>query len=202
MDKFSKLYIALKFRLKGMGFYQAMKALEFAKDIHVGLRKDGETPEFQHQLEIAHYILTLKDIEDLEGAIIVALLHDTDEDYPFNIQKLESFGDDRADAIRLLNKHRAPSLEDYFYGLSTNVLAAIVKGADRINNFQSMNRGNFTIEKQQRYADEVVSFFLPMLKTARKAFPRQMDTFYNIEFILKSQHELVMMFINAEEKNV
>lgn len=202
MDKFSKLYIALKFRLKGAGFYQAMDALEFAREIHNGFRKDGLTPEFQHQLEIAHYVLTLKDINDLEGAIIVSLLHDTDEDNPNDIPlgKLESYGTERATAIRLLNKHRADSTAEYFSGLATNVLAALVKGADRINNFQSMNRGKFTIEKQIRYAAEVAEHFLPMLKIARKKYPQHMDAFYNIEFILKSQHELITLFINASQQ--
>lgn len=201
-DKFSKLYIALKFRLKGMRMYDAMRALEFAKDIHDGYRKDGQTPEFQHQLEIAHYIMTLKDIDDLEGAIIVALLHDTDEDYPHDIPlgQLESFGSTRAVAIRTINKHTHTSDEEYYARVAMNALASIVKGVDRINNFQSMNRGRFTIEKQIKYAKAVVDHFLPMLKKARKRFPTQMDAYYNIEYMLKSQHELLSLFIDAKIK--
>jgi (p)ppGpp synthase/HD superfamily hydrolase len=199
--RFDKLYISLKFRLKGMGFYLAMDALEFAKDIHNGFRKDGNTPEFQHQLEIAHYIMTLKDVQDLEGSIIVALLHDTDEDNPNDIPlgKLESYGAERAKAIRMLNKHTHKDYDEYFGSLAGNMLASLVKGVDRINNFQSMNRGKFTIEKQIKYAHEVVHYFLPMLKRARKSFPRQMDAYYNIENMLKSQHELVTLFINASK---
>lgn len=198
-DKFSKLYIALKFRLKGMGFYDAMRALEFAREIHSGFRKDGFTPEFQHQLEIAHCAMTLKDIQDLEGVIICALLHDTDEDYPHNIPlgELHSYGEERARAIQALNKHRHQDYVEYFNALSQNMLASIVKGLDRINNFQSMNRGKFTHEKQQKYANEVIEYFLPMLKKARKLFPKQMDAYYNIEFILKSQHELISLFLGA-----
>jgi (p)ppGpp synthase/HD superfamily hydrolase len=201
-DKFSKLYIALKFRLKGMEFYDAMRALEFAREIHSGMRKDGTTPEFQHQLEIAHYAMTLKDIEDLEGVIICSLLHDTDEDYPHLIplDELQSFGQSRASAIRTLNKHTAPKgYDEYFARISQDKLASIVKGLDRINNFQSMNRGMFTIEKQKKYAHEVMYYFLVMLKIARKNFPRQMDAYYNIEYMLKSQHELITLFIDAKE---
>jgi (p)ppGpp synthase/HD superfamily hydrolase len=199
MNKFSKLYIALKFRLKGMAFYDALDALEFALGVHVGFRKDGITPSFQHQLEIAHFILTLKDVQDLEGAIIVALLHDTDEDNPHDIPlgKLESYGHERAKAIRLLNKHSHISPKACFEAMGANMLASLVKGADRINNFQSMNRGNFSIEKQIAYDDEVITLFLPMLKKSRKLFPRQMDAYYNIENMLKSQHELIQLFIGA-----
>lgn len=198
-ERFSKLYIALKFRLKGMGFYEAMRALEIARDIHDGFRKDGKTPEFQHQLEIAHYILCLKDVENLEKVIIAALFHDTDEDYPFDIEPvvLASFGDDVYEAVRLLNKHRSSNLEEYFRRIAACPIASIVKGCDRVNNFQSMNRGKFTLEKQEKYAFEVANYFLPMLKRARKNFPRQMDAFYAIEHMLKSQHELVLLIIGA-----
>jgi (p)ppGpp synthase/HD superfamily hydrolase len=196
-SRFDKLYIALKFRLKGLGFYDALRALETAKDIHDGYRKDGKTPEFQHQLEIALYIFTLKDVQDLEGAIIVALLHDTDEDYPHSLKldELMSYGEARARAIRLLNKHTHENLDSYFDALWRDELASLVKGVDRINNFQSMNRGKFTIPKQIKYADEVIRLFLPMLKKARKKFPQQMDAYYNIENMLKCQHELIMLFI-------
>lgn len=198
-DRFDKLYIALKFRLKGLGFYDAMRALERAKEIHDGYRKDGKTPEFQHQLEIALYIFTLKDVEDLEGAIIVALLHDTDEDYPHRLftNELQAYGESRARAIRLLNKHTHDDLGAYFEALCQDSLASLVKGVDRINNFQSMNRGKFTIPKQHKYADEVKNLFLPMLKNARKHFPKQMDAYYNIENMLKCQHELITLFLEA-----
>jgi len=201
-SNFDKLYIALKFRLKGMEFYDALRALELAKDIHDGFRKDGKTPEFQHQLEIALYIMTLKDVQDLEGSIICALLHDTDEDYPhlLSIGVLMAFGEPRMLAIHMLNKHRHDNYDQYFSSLAGNMLASLVKGVDRINNFQSMNRGKFTISKQIKYADEVVVYFLPMLKKARKNFPKQMDAYYNIENMLKSQHELIMLFIGAMQE--
>lgn len=202
-DNFSKLYIALKFRLKGMGYYKAMNALELAKNIHDGLRKDGKTPEFQHQLEIALYIMTLKDVQDLEGAIIAALLHDTDEDYPHELSRddLFQFEAERAEAIMRLNKHRSKTLPEYFDVLAGDLIASLVKGVDRVNNFQSMNRGKFTLAKQAKYAEEIIIYFLPMLKKARKNFPQQMDAYYNIENMLKSQYELIQLFLNASNEN-
>jgi (p)ppGpp synthase/HD superfamily hydrolase len=203
-EKFSKLYIALKFRMHGSKFFKGMEALEYGRKIHAGTRKDGITPEFQHQLEIAKYLTTLSgSVPDLEGLIITALLHDTDEDYPFQIPfgKLESFGEERAKSIMLLNKHRHLSMEEYFAALALDARAALVKGADRINNFQSMKRGNFSLEKQDRYAAEVRDYFLPMLKEARKNFPEYMDAFYNIETILKFQYELITDRLMVEKRN-
>jgi excinuclease ABC subunit A len=57
---FDKRLIALRYTLLGKGYTRSIKALEFARKIHCGTRKDGITPEFQHQVEIALYLTTLK----------------------------------------------------------------------------------------------------------------------------------------------
>lgn len=202
-EKFSKLYIALKFRLHGMGFFKALVALEKGRDIHDGWRKDGKTPEYQHQLEIALFILTLKDVQDLEGAIICALLHDTLEDYPASVSTswiIKEFGDDILQTLHYLDKNRWENYDVYFHNLSQDMNGSIVKLCDRVNNFQSMNRGKFTMEKQKKYAEEVKHYFLTMAKKARKLFPRQMDAYYNIETILKYQYELIELLIEANTK--
>ena len=202
-EKFSKLYIALKFRLHGMGFFKALVALEKGRDIHDGWRKDGKTPEYQHQLEIALFILTLKDVQDLEGAIICALLHDTLEDYPTSVSEawiIKEFGDDILQTLHYLDKNRWKNYDVYFHNLSQDMNGSIVKLCDRVNNFQSMNRGKFTMEKQKKYAEEVKHYFLTMAKKARKLFPRQMDAYYNIETMLKYQYELIELLIEASTK--
>jgi (p)ppGpp synthase/HD superfamily hydrolase len=201
--KFSKLYIALKFRLQGMRFFDALIALEKGREIHNGWRKDGKTPEYQHQLEIALYILTLKDVEQLEKAIICALLHDTMEDYAELVSEMwisEKFGSDVLLSLRRLNKHVWKDYNEYFSELAQDINASLVKLGDRVNNFQSMNRGKFTMEKQAKYAEEVMVYFLPMAKKARKNFPRQMDAYYNVETMLKSQYELIQLLIEANKK--
>lgn len=198
--KFSKLYISLKNRLYGLGYYNAMKALEKGREIHDGWRKDGETPEYQHQLEIALFLLTLKGIKNIENVIICALLHDTLEDYPDKIDAkwiIENFGNDNYQTLKNLNKHNFKNYEDYFGTLEKDINGSLVKLGDRINNVQSMNSGKFSIEKQQKYINEVEEYFLPMAKKARKNFPEQMDAYYNMEIMLKSQKELVQLFINA-----
>lgn len=200
-EKFTKLYISLKFRLHGMGFYRAMVMLEKGREVHSGFRKDNITPEFQHQLEIAHYILTLKDVVELENALICALGHDFMEDYPeqFDARWIKSeFGENNLNTMQLLNKNLAADYPEYFDRLQNDLNGSIVKLADRVNNFQSMNRGKFSVEKQRKYADEVQRYFLPMAKYARKKFPAQMDAYYNVETMLKSQHELLQLFLGGD----
>ena len=213
MTKFSKLYIALKFRLHGMGYFKAMQALEKGREIHDSIRKDGITPEYQHQLEIALYILTLKDVKDLEQCLILALFHDTLEDYPDRISEryiLENFGESVYNGVNSLNKYTMKQVDgvyqkvaktpsEYFGVIGEDKNTAIVKLVDRMNNLQSMQRGKFTLEKQRKYIEEVKTYFLPMAKRVRLANPEYMDAFYNIETVLKFQIEFVEMFITASQ---
>lgn len=204
-EKFSKLYVALKFRLHGAKMFKALKALECAREVHQGLRKDGVTPEFQHQLEIALYLLTLKDIGATEEVVIAALLHDSMEDYPEKMDRgwlLKEFGEESLKTLDRLNKKNFKGMEEYLEALSMDPVGSLVKLADRVHNVQSMNRGKFSIEKQKKYAQEVVDWFLPMAKKARKRFPNQMDAYYNLENMLKSQYELVMILVHSQERDL
>lgn len=215
MSKFSKLYIALKFRLFGMGYFKAMEALEKGREIHDSIRKDGITPEYQHQIEIALFILTLKDVKDLETCLILALFHDTLEDYPERISEkyiLDNFGELVYSGLQSLNKYTmkmqdgcfqkvAKTPSEYFGVIGEDKNTAIVKLSDRVNNLQSMQRGKFTLEKQRKYVEEVKTYFLPMAKRVRLANPEYMDAFYNLETMLKFQIEFVEMFIGASQTN-
>jgi len=81
-SRYSRLSIALQNYLLGARYYTALRAYDYAKRVHTGTRKDGITPEFQHQIEIALFITTLRDVQDEEGCIVAALFHDILEDYP------------------------------------------------------------------------------------------------------------------------
>ena len=196
LSRFEKTKIALEYYLIGKEYFNALKAFQLAREYHVGTRKDGVTPEFNHQIEICHYILTLKDISNQENAICVALLHDIREDYEIEHSVIENmFWKDVADAVELVTKKFKgvnKSYENYFESISWNEIASIVKGADRINNVSTMI-GVFSDKKQLEYVSEVETLFLPMLKKARKNFPKQTYAYLNMETILRQQ----VMFVKA-----
>ena len=85
---FVKRRIALSHYLAGRGYHLASKAMAFAERRHTGLRKDGKTREFQHMLEVALHITTLRDIAFEEATIAAALLHDVREDCGVSHQEL------------------------------------------------------------------------------------------------------------------
>lgn len=193
MKRFDKLFVAFKYFLVGRKYYLALKALEFARNYHSGLRKDGNTPAFEHQLEIAMYLSTLQNLPNEEVVYAVALLHDVMEDFEISKEEMEQrFGKEVTDSVWLLTKKYKGNKKDtdqYFNDIAKNPIAALVKGADRIHNVQSM-LNVFSKEKQEKYLEEVETYFLPMIKKAKYAFPEHSGAYFNIQHMLKSQTEL------------
>ena len=190
-DRYTKLEISLRYYLLGAKYHTALKAMNFAKQYHKGLRKDGVTPEFQHQIEMALFIMGLKDVMDEESAIAVSLLHDVAEDYKqVSIITINNvFGPAIADSCARLDKTGKDYLL-YFDEIGRDPVASLVKGADRVHNVNSMV-GVFTKEKQKKYVEEVKHYFLPMLKTARNSYPQQMQAYFSIMHMLRSQINLL-----------
>lgn len=202
MERYNKLLIALRYYLYGKAednkdYLMTLKALDFSVRIHTGTRKDKITPEFQHQLEIAHYIRTLPNIMYKPETIAVALLHDICEDYEVEFTEIESkFGEQVSDAVQLLTKEYKgikKNIDDYFLFMQYDPIASIVKGADRINNQNSMV-GVFTDEKINEYIYETETYILPMLRQARKRMPEQEAAYESIKISLTTQNRLIRHF--------
>ena len=185
----------------GKGFYRAVEALEYAAKFHTGMRKDGITPEFHHQISIGHYVRTLSGLRHPELALIVAMLHDLLEDYDLPAESIESrFGKEVLDAVLLLSKEylgNKKSAKKYYHAMAHDPIASVVKGADRVHNFQTMP-AVFTCKKQLEYIQECESYILPMLKEARNRFPDQELAYENIKHALKGQIELLKLSIEAK----
>lgn len=191
LTQFEKLSISLRYFLLGKEFYETARALEFAAQYHTGFRKDGETPELQHQIEIVHYLRTLLPSYIYPQDVLTAgVLHDTREDYPQATTDIEkNFNARVCHSVELLDKN-GKTKKYYFEQIAQDEVASIVKGADRVHNLQSMI-GVFTPEKQIAYVSEVEEYFLPMLKAARRKFPQQENAYENIKHLLNSQIELI-----------
>jgi (p)ppGpp synthase/HD superfamily hydrolase len=211
MNKFEKKLLTLRQQLVGARYHHALAALEFAHRFHTGLRKDGVTPEFQHQIEIALFALTLPDLMFREEVIATILLHDVREDYDITDREIRDlFFQDSAFAARVaqavenmtkvfrgIKKNEA----GLFDAMSQDPIASIAKGCDRMHNLQSMV-GVFKLAKQKAYIQEVHDLFLPMLKKARRLFPHQVNAYENIKHILQSQIQLIEAVHEATDATV
>lgn len=202
-NKYEKYLISMRYWLLGKGYHKAVSAMEFASKYHTGMRKDGETPEFHHQVSIAHYLRTLPDLRNQEDVLAAAFLHDTVEDYEVSLTDIDSrFGYDVKKAVELLSKvvkGYKKSPEEYFQRMIESPIASIVKGGDRVHNSQTMH-GCFSHEKQLKYITETREFILPMLKESRRKYPDQELAYENIKHALKGQIELIELAIRAEKK--
>ena len=194
MNKSSKLRVSLRYWLLGKGFMNACEAMEYAEQFHTGFRKDGVTPEFDHQISIAHYVRTLPDLMHQEETISTVFLHDVREDYNVSDHEIrQKFGNLVADAVERMTKvFRGTKKNEHevFAQIADCPIASIAKGGDRIHNFQTMV-GVFTPKKQISYIEEGKEFFMPMLKTARRRFPRQEAAYENIKHVLTTQMALI-----------
>ena len=200
MSSFEKMRISMRYWLLAKAesdpaWLCAVKALEYGAVRHTGTRKDGVTPEFQHQLAIMHYLRTLHvSLCYPAETLAAAALHDVAEDTGVGFEELETqFGARVSSGVRrVTKKHRglvfAP--EPLFAGMAECPIASVVKGSDRINNLQTM-LGVFTLEKQKAYCEETRKYFLPMLKAARRNFPEQEPVYENIKLMLNSQLALL-----------
>lgn len=200
MTRFEKLDNELKKYLIANNFFAALNAYDFAKGLHIGLRKDGVTPEFQHQIEIALYATTLRGVIDEEKLIMCILLHDAMEDYDIAHKEMQaSFGDEVFEAIWCVTKVYQGVKRDpvaLFESMAKNHLASMTKGLDRIHNQQYM-QGVFSHGKQNFYIGETEDFILPMLKQADRNFPQQHLAYMNVRVMLKSQIALIRAMLSA-----
>ncbi|MBC8427352.1 MAG: HD domain-containing protein [Proteobacteria bacterium] len=193
-NSYKKLIVSMRYWLLGRNYTRAVDAMELALEHHIGLRKDEVTPEFQHQLEIAHFIRTLPLENNMENCLIVAFLHDLPEDYDYSLEKIrEQFGTSVRDAVWLVTKEYEGMKKDnkkYYEQIAENGIASIVKGVDRIHNIQSM-QGVFTETKQKLYIQEVKDHMCLMLKVARRKFPIYEPAYENIKYVLSWQIQLI-----------
>ena len=205
MNKFEKRKMVLRQQLIGAGFFDALVAMEFAAKYHTGTRKDGVTPEFDHQISIALYALTLPTLRYLEEVIATIFLHDVREDYDITHAEIVALFSDPAKAERIAQAvDRMTKVvrgvkrdeAELFALMADDPIASIAKGCDRMHNLQSMV-GVFTREKQGSYIAEAKVLFLPMLKRARRNFPYQVRAYENIKFVLTSQMELIESALKA-----
>lgn len=177
--------------LHGREWSNAVRALHFAERHHTGIRKDGITPEFSHQVRIALYLSTLTPyFPQPEEVITTALLHDVCEDYDVTFEEIiDLFGTVVGKSVTAMTKvyqgQRLPA-EHVASLQADDAIASVNKGADRIHN-QATAVGVYSTSKIEEYVDETNSFILPMLKTARKNFPHQNGAYQNIKTVLTSQ---------------
>ena len=203
MNEFEKQTVFMRGWLQGRGYHTALAAMEFARLHHTGTRKDGLTPEFQHQTEIAMHASVLPGLIFPEETIATCFLHDTVEDTPGSRHEIaQRFGERVADSTWRVTKVDANGDkrdEDRLYDdMADCPIASIVKGLDRRHNQRTMG-GVFAPEKMLDYVEFTDVRILPMMKKARVNFPQQYAAYQIIKGELTTQARLVRSLVVTSE---
>lgn len=188
---YQKHLISLRAWLDGSGKHQALQALEFARPLHDGLRKDGVTPEFAHQVFMMNFARSFsRSLLHADVTLAVLALHDVVEDKNVAVLDIQArFGDEIAQAVFLMTAPEGETPDEKaarFQGMSASPVASVGKAIDRVHNVVSMV-GVFSPEKVARYIAESEDLVLPMMKAARRRFPRQIPV-YEISKLMISTH--------------
>ncbi len=190
--------------LDGRKYYVASDALEIVRKSAEGVRKDGITPLFHHQLSVARLVTTLvPHLMFPEETIASAFLHDKlEDDKQWSRDDIENrYGKIIASGVWNLSKKTdglTKNYESYFAKLAECPIGSIVKLADRAHNLQTM-QGVFNIEKQKLYVSEVDQYFFPMVRTARRVFPKQYGAYENLKILLRCQVGLIQQIHEANK---
>jgi len=209
---YDKLRHNIRQWLLGKNYHIALAAMELGLKHHTGFRKDGITPEFQHQVSQATFCRTLNDLLLFpEETISVIFLHDIVEDCNIThgevreylrekgateaqldliMRGVELMTNQYGDGFVANQKSPKKPKEEYYEAMVNCPIASVCKGMDRMHNHQSMV-GVFTPQKQLSYIAETRDYIIPMLKKARKTWSRQEGVLTNIKHILEVQMELV-----------
>ena len=195
VESYHRQRIALRSWLLGRSWFAAVRAMDYAEGYHNGLRKDGVTPEFAHQVQIALHATTL--VPHLlypQETVTVAFLHDIAEDYDVEFDVIEmKFGKQVSDSVRAMTKiHKGVKRDPHEVAAAqaADPIASVAKGIDRNHN-QSTMVGVFTDEKIASYLDETREFILPMLKQGRRNFPEQDGAYQNVRTSLVAQMDML-----------
>lgn len=186
-------------------YSMALECLGFNKNLFNGMRKDGLTPEFDHHVCQANYLISfISKLIHPEETICTVMFHDSLEDKGVSKKEIENFISKEPSASlianaswRLTKKYNGEvfNQKDLFDSMANCPIASVVKGADRINNFQTAV-DVFSREKQLRYVEEGKRYFLPMLNKARNNFPSQEPVYQNIVSFLNTQMKLIVLTVS------
>ncbi|MFZ1242877.1 MAG: HD domain-containing protein, partial [Candidatus Saccharimonas sp.] len=149
-------------------------AIDFATEMHKGQKRKSGEPYITHPLSVAHILIDWGMDSD---TIVAGILHDTVEDTPATLDKIETlFGHNVAflvDGVTKVSQARAGmrDLESYLpqtkdnltkllIAIGQDVRVIIIKLADRLHNMQTLRYKSQA--KQQKIARETLDVFAPM----------------------------------------
>ena len=180
----------LKGLCKGLGLYNATKALSFILCHHDGQMRNDGSEYYVHPVKVASHLVSLNlysnDLHKLDVLICSALLHDILEDTDVTADELtKAFGEDITVVVQCLTKTPSLTDEGYYSGIQKNILASLIKISDRCNNVSTM-AGVFSKDRLIKYIDETNTLVKPLIRHTRDNNPDISNQIVNMSYHIKS----------------
>ena len=199
------MYIYLRGRLGDPEFKQALVALAFAYRAHAGQsRKDGQ-PYIVHPLAMACDAIACKGATD--NMIATFMLHDVCEDCNVPLSALPvnetvKYGVKLMTIRPFSGEEKAETKKRYFHELLYSLEAVVCKAFDRYMNLidavRSHGLSTEAIVKNIRETDELL---MPILKEAKRRYPKHSDMLHIIRTSLKNTLVLMSVLYNVKLSN-
>lgn len=179
-----EMYSCIENYAASRGWYQTLKVLPYARELHNGQYRKGEykIPYICHPLLVSCHAISLG-LED-DDLISTALLHDVCEDCGVFPEELPVNEKTRM-AVELLTKSPSKSAEQYYQSLSENKIAIMVKLLDRCNNISGMSAA-FSDEKMVSYIKQTEKWIYPLFHIAHTEYPEYSNQVFLIKYHMTS----------------
>lgn len=177
------------------GDHQSLRAMDMIKremNAEKGfIRKGSGEDYYYHCIDVAQYILNILPGID-NDTITAALLHDIMEDVEGYTKEMlaELFNDNVAEIVDGLTKspgvdyktdHQA--MAQYVDRIASNASMSIVKTADRVHNFRTLD--GMTSKHRHHQVDNTLKYYIPLFKTSRNNYPRYAGFFIIAQNIIE-----------------
>jgi|GEM_PF-1567798 len=137
------------------------RTLADSKRGHKDDERDSGGPYFSHVIDVC-FILIMFHI-DSEEILCAAALHDLVEHGKMTIEEIRrKYGSRIAMLVEYLTKIKSLSDAQYFWRISLDIEAIIIKAADRLSNMSDMAK-TFSPKRLNRYVDETDNMIVPYL---------------------------------------
>lgn len=136
-----------------------LKAIAYAYKKHEGQTRIGGKPYITHPVAVAR-ILEQKGFTT--PYLLTGLFHDLKEDTNATDEEILEYGEDILIAVNLLTKRKGYVMSDYILQLSKNIMAKMVKLADRLHNLQCAVEADLAFRK--RYIRETEMYYLDLAR--------------------------------------
>ena len=175
----------LKRTLTLLGYKDAYRALDLMIEemsAEKGFSRHNGKHYYYHLVDVAQLLLNFG-IRD-EATITSALLHDYVEDVDgVTVEQVASqFGTEVAEIVKLVSKEEGIDykgsdyhMQQYLDRIYENPKASLVKTADRINNFQTLQDSTTTHRRKQ--LENTMDYFIPFFKRCRNRYIEH-ESFY------------------------